>query len=138
MATTACVPDSWATIGILREQQFVVAAMQQGWFVYQALHPQAPYDFVIDRGNGAERVEVKSCHMRKPAPSRLKERPDDRPRLICDVRRSSNAERYGADAWDLLAAVTADGDVYLIPRHVVGDRHALSFMRGDYDEYILD
>ena len=139
MSEGTAAPITWGSIGVIRETMFTVAAMQKGWLVFQATHPQSPYDFVVDTGEELLRVQVKSTYWRKPAPSRLRERPNDVPRQICEVRHYAQKGNipYAADAWDRLAAVDEAGVVYFIPRAVIGERKAVCFQRGDYEKYKL-
>ena len=137
MPKRSTLPKGWTTPGLIREYYFVIAALKKNWVISKPLHHQSPYDFIIDTGDEIARVEVKSIYMRRSSPSRLKERPNDKPRPVCEVRQSAvkGCVRYPENAWDYLAAVAENGDVYLIPRHVIGDHYTVSFKRGDHDQY---
>ena len=52
-------------IGNVAEATVLRACVQQGWSVLSPFGDIEPYDFVIDRGQGFERVQVKNGRLRK-------------------------------------------------------------------------
>lgn len=117
------LPDSWTTTGLIREQQFVLAALKKGWYVYRAIHPQSLYDYVIDKGEGPERVEVKSaCYTKDKG-------------TVC-VPTTYNRP-YPTGSWEWLAAVDPEGQVWLIPGVIACERSSISISSERYKKYKL-
>ena len=122
MSAGTQLPDSWSTRGCVAEYTFITLCMKQGWLVFKSLHPQSPYDMVVDFGSGPKRVEVKSV-------SKSKDKG-----LVC-VPTHSN-EPYPPDSFDYLAAVHPEsGQVWVIPGEVACGRRSISVSSERYGDY---
>lgn len=62
--------DRCAT-GEIREKMFEIACLQRGYAVCRPIS-HLPYDYLIDRGNGWERVQIKAANVDSTGSRRMK------------------------------------------------------------------
>ncbi len=102
---------------------------EQGWEVYWSPNNNGPADFLITRGAVTQRVQVKTASLWTKGLkvyTRAK---------LC----KSNGDLYETDDYDILAAVAADGRMWIIPHDKLPRTKALylhmddGFTTNDYE-----
>ena len=94
---------SMRQIGTASEYRFFAFILSQGWSLYIPANPEDLADCVIDRGQGLESVQIKSCRWAKDNHYRA--------RLT-----SGTSRPYGPDSFNLLGIVgQEEGEIWLAP-----------------------
>lgn len=105
-------------IGAESEALFVATALGHNWEVAQSIVADIPYDFIVNchDSRGMRKIQVKTAW----------QRPDGAWKL--SLRKKQN--RYNKYSFDDLAVVCNTKDdftIFLIPWHIVEDKHTLVF-----------
>lgn len=115
-------------VGKIAELTFAAKALALGFEICEPLVDDKGYDYIINRGEGWERVQVKKTKVYEKRPGYWYN--------VCDIGTQRHAEGEYLKRFDLLAAIMGD-EVWLIPVSAIASTRYIS-ITDKLDKYKME